>query len=182
MEAAAAEAHVIPIRRAYVYQLEVKAALVRHLFSASDGWSVTVDVDAMERARGGVHAAGKAERAQAAEADLRQLGARIGSHAEYGRADLVAEHPLHGTVVVEVEGVSSRQREQAVYSALGQALLSMRRFDSSVSYAIAVPDEETWRRQLAKIPIEVRRRLNLRALLVSADAVRDEADLRARTG
>ena len=175
-------ANVSPIRRDFVYQLEVKASLARHLFPADRGWRVTVDIDAMERARGGTHSPGKAERAAAAEAELRALGALIGAHPEFGRADLVAEHPTEGTVVVEVEGQSSRQREQAVYSALGQALLSMRRFDGRISYAIAVPDEEAWRRQVAKIPIEVRRRLNLRALLVSSSGVKDEAEFGAGTG
>ena len=34
-----------------MYQLEVKRYLVEHQFPPTDGWEVTVDVDAMERAR-----------------------------------------------------------------------------------------------------------------------------------
>ncbi|HUV04762.1 MAG TPA: hypothetical protein VMX94_06610 [Armatimonadota bacterium] len=44
-----------------MYQLEVKAKLVRHLFNSSGGWEVSVDVDAMELAKGGQHPQGKAE-------------------------------------------------------------------------------------------------------------------------
>jgi hypothetical protein len=41
-----------------------------------------------------------------------------------------------GTVGVEVEGTSSRQLEQALYSALGQVILSMRLSSPSVTYAL----------------------------------------------
>jgi len=44
--------------------------------------------------------------------------------------------------VIEVEGDSSRQKEQAMYSALGQIVLSMGDSSSEVAYALAVPDEE----------------------------------------
>ena len=37
----------------------------------------------------------------------------------------VAEHPVHGMWLVEVEGTSSRQGEQTVYSALGHLVLLM---------------------------------------------------------
>ena len=43
-------------------------------------------------------------------------GARIHAHPDFGRADLVATKPGVATVVVEVEGDSSRQQEQALYS------------------------------------------------------------------
>ena len=156
-----------------MYQLEVKAALVARQFPRSAGWSVTVDIDAMERAKGGVHAAGKQERVAVSEREIRESGATIGAHPRFGRADIVAEHATLGTVIVEVEGESSRQREQAVYSALGQALLNMRVFDGSISYAIAVPHQEDWVRQLRKVPGAVARRLNLRLLAVSASGVEE---------
>lgn len=157
-----------------MYQLEVKAMLIENLFLRSNGWSVTVDVDAMERARGGRHPPGKLERVQAAEAQLRdKLSVTLGAHPRFGRADVVAEHPDLGTVVVEVEGESSRQREQAVYSALGQLVMVMRHIEDSTSYAIAVPDSPEWERQVAKIPAAVAERLRLHLYLVSESGVRE---------
>lgn len=156
-----------------MYQLEVKASLVAAAFAPSDGWTVTVDIDAMERCHGGIHPVGKRERAAAAEARLKALGVSIGKHPVFGRADVVARHPSHGTVVVEVEGTSSRQREQAMYSALGQTVLMMRESDASLAYALAVPDEPQWERHLRKIPLHVTQLLRLRLYLVSDDGVRE---------
>jgi hypothetical protein len=158
--------------RRCLYQLEVKAALVDSRFSPSQGWNVTVGVDAMERAHGGRHLPDKRERAEAAEQRLKELGARIGPDKEFGRADIVARHPSLGTVVVEVEGDSSRQREQTMYSALGQTLLNMRETHEAVDYALAVPDSEDWREQLGKVPKGVADRLRLRLYLVSEGGVR----------
>ena len=157
-----------------MYQLEVKAMLVESLFPRVNGWFVTVDMDAMERARGGKHPLGKLERVQAAEAQLRnKLAVTLGAHPKFGRADVVAEHPVLGTVVVEVEGESSRQREQAVYSALGQLVILMHDFEDTTSYAIAVPDTPEWERQVTKIPEAVAERLRLRLYLVSDSGVRE---------
>jgi hypothetical protein len=158
-----------------LYQLEIKAKLAASLFPRSAGWSVTMDVDAMERAHGGTHPPGKRERVQAAEARVRELGVMFGAHPRFGRADVVAEHPSQGTVVVEVEGESSRQREQAMYSALGQLVLLMHDLEDSTSYAIAVPDSKDWERQLAKVPGAVARRLRLRLYLVSESGAREVA-------
>ena len=77
-------------------------------------------------------------------------GVKIVAHQLYGRADLVAVKEGVGTFVVEVEGDSSRQREQAMYSALGQVVLSMRDPSPVISYALAVLDSEQWERQLRK--------------------------------
>jgi hypothetical protein len=156
-----------------LYQLEVKAILAASLYPSSEGWSVTIDIDAMERARGGSHPPDKLSRVEAAEARLNEVGATLAAHPKFGRADVVAEHPDLGTVVVEVEGDSSRQREQAMYSALGQLLLLMQDFEASTSYAIAVPDSVDWERQLAKVPVAVTKRLPLRLYLVSEHGVRD---------
>jgi len=121
-----------------MYQLEVKATLVEQHFPVSEGWSVTVDVDAMERARGGTHPAGKRARVDTAYERLRQLGVTLGKkHPIYGRADIVAEHATRGTVVIEVEGNAARQREQAMYAAIGQLLVSMKHDRENVTYAIA---------------------------------------------
>jgi hypothetical protein len=85
-----------------MYQLEVKRWLVMNRFPPQDGWKVTVDIGAMER---GI--AGSATRKQAiayeCAAWLRNNGTEIVAHPLYGRADLVAVHPSHGTFVVEVE-------------------------------------------------------------------------------
>jgi hypothetical protein len=144
-----------------LYQLEVKLHLVQLMFNPANGWRVTVDVDPMERGRGGTHPVGKIRRAQAALRRLKTLGARIGPHDLYGRVDVVADHPDHGLRLVEVEGDSRKQREQALYSALGQLLLVMRIRSPHVRYGLAVPDTRQWRSQLRKIPKELRERLNL---------------------
>ena len=145
-----------------MYQLEVKAALVRNHFRKSDGWRVTVNVDAMERAKGGQHPDGKRERVQIAEAELRdKLSATIGIHPEFRRTDVVAEHRALGTVLVEVEGESRKQREQKWYSAFGQLVTEMSQFEDSIAYAIAVPDSPQWKRQLDKIPAAMAERLRL---------------------
>jgi len=156
-----------------MYQLEVKASLIAAAFPPSKGWTVRVDIDSMERCNGGTHPAGKPERVAAGEERLRALGVVVGSHPQFGRADVVASHPVHGTVVVEVEGTSSRQREQAMYSALGQSVLIMRPHERHLSYALAVPDDAHWERQLRKIPTHLRERLQLRLYLVSAAGVRE---------
>jgi hypothetical protein len=71
---------------------------------------------------------------------LRDHGVKVGEHREFGRRDIVARHPERGTVLVEVEGKSSKQKEQGLYSALGQTVLQMTEFKPNESYAIAVPD------------------------------------------
>lgn len=154
-----------------MYQLEVKRWLVSYRFPPSEGWHVRVDIDAMERANGGQHKPDKAERARVAEAALQGMGAAIGAHPEFGRADIVAEHPTQGLFIVEVEGTSSRQREQAVYSAIGQLVLQMdgRRH----GFVLAVPDDPVWERQFKKIPDHARTTLGLSCLLVSEHGVRE---------
>lgn len=153
-----------------MYQLEVKRWLVEHRFPTKLGWSVWVDIDAMERARGGQHTTEKAERVIVAEAALLAMGVAIGGHPEFGRVDVVAEHPEHGLCLAEVEGTSSRQKEQALYSALGQLLLQRSR--ASHSLLLAVPDEPAWERQVRKIPELARIALGLSCVLVSQHGVR----------
>lgn len=153
-----------------MYQLEVKQWLVSYRFPPREGWRVCVDIDAMERAKGGQHKPGKAERARIAEAALLSMGVTIGVHPKFGRADIVAEHPKHGLFVVEAEGNSSRQREQAMYSALGQLVLQIQ--DTRHRFVLAVPDEPTWETQLLKIPQYARAMLGLSCVLVSEQGVR----------
>jgi hypothetical protein len=154
-----------------MYQVEVKRWLVSHHFPPSEGWNVRVDIDAMERGNGGQHKPEKAGLASAAEGALLSMGASIGAHPEFGRADIVAEHPTKGLFIVEVEGESSRQKEQAVYSALGQLVLQMH--GKVRHFVLAVPDDPTWERQLKKIPPHARKTLGLSCLLVSEHGVRE---------
>lgn len=153
-----------------MYQLEVKRWLVADRFPPSEGWTVHADIDAMERANGGQHRPDKAERARIAEAALIEMGVKIGSHPVFGRADIVAEHPVKGLFIVEVEGNSSRQKEQALYSALGQLVLQMD--GSPHTFMLAVPDEPAWERQFLKIPPHARSLLKLTCVLVSENGVR----------
>ena len=146
---------------ASLYQLEVKLGLARFPFQASAGWRLTMHVDPMERGVGGKHSRGKVKRANEALRQLRRLGVTIGTHNLFGPVDVVAEHPRGGTRLIEVEGESGRQREQALYSSLGQLLLSMKIWNDDMAYGIAVPDTRDWWRQLQKIPLELTKRLQL---------------------
>jgi hypothetical protein len=155
-----------------MYQLEVKRWLVAYRFPIAEGWEVTVDIDAMERGLAGQHPPEKKAVAQECESWLRLQGAKLVGHPLYGRADLVASKDGLGTFVVEAEGDSSRQKEQALYSALGQIVLSMGDSSPTISYGLAVPDSAQWEAQLRKIPQRVRDILKLELLLVSQHGVR----------
>jgi len=155
-----------------MYQLEVKRWLVFHKFPVANGWEVTIDIDSMERGEKGQHPPDKRVIAAECETWLRAQGVKIVAHPLYGRADLVATKDGVGTLVVEVEGDSSRQREQAMYSALGQVVLSMGDPSSEITYGLAVPDSENWERQLKKVPGRIRELLSLKLWLVSAAGVR----------
>lgn len=155
-----------------MYQLEVKRWLVVHKFSVADGWDVTIDVDSMERGEKGQHPPDKRAIAAECESWLRRQGVKIVAHPLYGRADLVAAKEGVGTIVVEVEGDSSRQKEQAMYSALGQVVLSMGDPSPQITYALAVPDSEQWERHLKKVPARIQKLLLLQLWLVSEAGVR----------
>lgn len=156
-----------------MYQPEVKRYVVEYLFPRVHGWNVVVDLDGMEMGKGGGQCSEKQERAAACVSWFREHGVEIGWDKQFGRRDIVARHPQHGTVLVEVEGESSRQREQALYSALGQAVLQMLGATANLSFAIAVPDSEKWEDQLRKVPQPVRNLLNLRLYLASPTGVRE---------
>ena len=55
-----------------MYQLEVKQYLVELMFNPSDGWKVTVDIDAMELAKGLQQKDGKKQRVVDAEKKLNE--------------------------------------------------------------------------------------------------------------
>ncbi len=153
-----------------LYQLEVKRYLVEYRFNPANGWTVSVDVDAMELGHGGKHPADKKDRAHDAKAWLERAGAKIGPHPRFGRTDVVAEHSENGIFLIEVEGDTSKQKEQAMYSALGQAVIQMA--DGLIHYGLAVPDAPEWERQLKKIPERIKRALNLSVWLVSERGAR----------
>jgi len=153
-----------------LYQLEVKLGLAKLAFQTSAGWRLTMHIDPMEKGLGGAHARGKVRRANAALRELRRLGVTIGTHTMFGPVDVVADHPSEPTHLIEVEGESARQREQALYSSLGQLLLSMKIWTPSVVYGIAVPETREWWRQLQKIPLELTKRLRLWRYSVGANS------------
>jgi hypothetical protein len=156
-----------------MYQLEVKRWLVFHKFPVDAGWDVTVDIDSMERGKQGQQRPEKQEIAARCETWLRSNGVKICPHPVYGRADMVARKDGVGTYLAEVEGESSRQREQAMYSALGQIVLSMYDPSPGITYALATPDEEQWEVQLRKVPKRIRELLRLQLWLVSEKGVRN---------
>jgi len=160
-----------------MYQLEVKRSLVEHRFSRKDGWSVTVDVDSMERANGGQHPPGKKEAVGIAESWLRNDGVEIGTHRGFGRADIVATKRGEPLYIVEVEGESKKPKAQAMYSALGQTILMMRE-GADARYAVAVPDTPEWERQLRRIPTHIRTMLTLDIWFVCVSGVRSIEDKR----
>lgn len=155
-----------------MYQIEVKRYLVESQFNPSDGWSVTMHLDPMELANGGKHPRDKKSRAEICQKWLREKGVNLSKHDVYGPADLVATHKEHGTHIVEVEGDSSKQAEQSLYSAFGQISTVMGDFTSGISFGIAFPDLPKWQRQVMKIPSEVRSRLKLNVWLVSSQSAR----------
>jgi hypothetical protein len=155
-----------------MYQLEVKRWLVTYCFPIAEGWDVTVDIDSMERGEAGQHPPEKKLIARECETWLRDHGVKIVAHPLFGRADLVATKESLGTFVIEVEGDSSRQKEQAMYSALGQIVLSMADSSTTITYGLAVPDAVRRETQLNKIPHRVRDLLKLSLFLVSKSGVR----------
>ena len=154
-----------------MYQIEVKYYLVSRRFPDRDGWQVTIHLDGMELGKGSQHPPGKREIAEKCCQRLKEQGVEIGVHPKYGRADVVAEKQGL-TCIIEVEGCSSKQREQAVYSALGQVISQMDQASDAVKYGLAVPDSPEWEKQLQKIPERVRKLLDLELLLVSRTDVR----------
>jgi len=142
------------------------------MFHPRDGWDVMVDIDAMERAKGNQQKQDKKKRVRIAEQAIVDAGVSIGAHPFYGRVDVVATHSEFGTYLIEAEGKSSKQKEQAVYSALGQMILMMGKSETNLTNAIAVPDQKDWEFQLKKIPNRIKNMLKMECLLVSKTGVR----------
>jgi hypothetical protein len=127
----------------------------------------------MEKGKGNQNPPEKREIAKRQIEWFEKNGVNIGPHPVYGRVDIVAEHPTHGSFLIEVEGKTIRQKEQAMYSALGQTIILMQERNHGLTYCIAVPDEKAWINQLEKIPKKVCNLLNLRLFLVSEEGVRE---------
>jgi len=100
-----------------MYQIEVKRYLIEKRFPPEEGWTITVDVDAMEKGEGNQNPQKKREIAMRQLEWMKKEGVTIAPHPKYGRADIVAEHPKHGLFLVEVEGDTKRQKEQSMVSA-----------------------------------------------------------------
>ncbi len=153
-----------------MYQLEVKRWLIADKFPASAGWTISVHVDGMERARGGSHPPDKRDAVDTAYRALDQMEhVQLQAHETLKTADVVVSDASGIRYVIEVEGDSGKQREQQVYSALGQLLVQMGA--PSVRYVVAAPRSEAWRAQLAKIPARVRDRLGIECWLVDDSGV-----------
>lgn len=156
-----------------MYQIEVKRHLIEKRFHPENGWKVTVDIDAMEMGKGNLNPQEKREIALQNRKWLENAGVIIGPHPEYGRVDIIAEHDKNGKFVIEVEGETQRQKEQSMYSALGQTIIMMKEQHQNITYGIAVPDEKDWITQINKIPKHICTLLNLRLYLVSEHKVRE---------
>ena len=152
-----------------MHQIEVKRYLIEWRFHPHSGWNVTVDLDAMELGKGSQNTQEKRETAEKHRTWMKDCGVILSPHAEHGRADTFAHHATYGKWLIECEGDSSRQREQAMYSSLAQLILLMS--DSRSNYALAVPNSAEWSRQTSKIPQFVRDKLALKVYLVSAEDV-----------
>lgn len=135
-------------------QLEVKRTIVQNRCLPCNGWSVNVGVDAMERTKGGWHTGRQKEAAALVVGWLVSNGVKIGAHPRYDRAVLVALKPDSRTLVVKVEDQSSRRKEQAVISTLGQTLVSMKE-DAECMFIVAAPDTSDWEKQLRKVPARI---------------------------
>jgi len=155
-----------------MYQIEVKRHLIEKRFNPSDGWVVTVDLDAMEMGKGPYNTQHKRDSALIHRQWMENNGITIHAHKKFGRADVVATHSNHGTVLVECEGDTRKQKEQAIYSALGQLLLQMD--GEARRYGLAVPNSSEWEIQVNKIPNHVKKMLNLTIYLVSDPGVKEK--------
>lgn len=155
-----------------MFQIEVKRYLIQHCFNPADGWTVVVDIDAMEMGKGAQNSEEKRRIAAETLQWFEDHGIAVSPHPIYGRVDVFVEHDELGRYLIEAEGNTRKQKEQAMYSALGQAILLMSEQDGKGHYGIAVPDEPKWLAQVKKIPPHIRDSLRLDVYLVSPKGVR----------
>jgi hypothetical protein len=154
-----------------MHQIEVKRHLIEKRFHPDQGWDVTVDLDVMELGRGGQNTEEKRKTAEFHHKWMQDNGVAVHIHRTGTRTDIVAKHPQQGTYVIECEGDTRRQKEQAMYSALGQMLLQMD--DSIRYYALVFPGSKAWTDQIDKIPRNVRDILRFKVFMVSDSSVRE---------
>ena len=147
-----------------MYKLEIKAALISAKFLPGNGWAVCVNIDGSEK---GLKDANKRARVEPAERIIRSAKVRIGRHSVFGAKDIVAEHPQLGTIVLKAIGLSRKQPEQELYSALGQLILSMDQLNGSVIYVVAAPDEPEWVEWMTRVPLALRQALHLELWAIS---------------
>ncbi len=160
-----------------LYKLQIKEILIHEILQPSAGWNVCVNIDGSEKGPAG---SAKSKSVAASEEALRLEPIKIGRHPVFGAKDIVAEHPVLGTFVVKVVGISSEQPEQQLYGALGQLVRTMNTLDGTVTYVIAAPADAEWIGQLRRIPRAVRRALHVKLWAISktgaSEVLDEEAD------
>ena len=149
-----------------MHQIQVKQFLIAKKFPPTEGWSVSVHLDGMELGRGFQNPVGKRSVAEKCRRWFERNGVRTGPNREYNNLDIVAVHKSAGTHLIEVEGDTRRQPEQAIYCALGQLICKTPEDGSNSILGIAVPNSPKWEELLQRIPRSVRDRLKLKAYLV----------------
>lgn len=155
-----------------MHQIAVKRHLIEQRFHPNSGWQVTVDLDVMELGKGVQNAEEKRRTAEHHRKWMQDNGVTVHIHKTGRRTDILASHHIHGIYVIECEGDTSKQREQALYSALGQILLQMD--DLTRRFAIAFPDSEAWTKQVLKLPKAVRDALRLTVFMVATNHVKEK--------
>ncbi len=137
----------------------------------ADGWAVVVNFDVQERGKGNRPSLEKQATYAAVQDALLSDGATIGRDRDYATADLVARHARKRELwIVEVEGHSTGQPGDKVYSAVGQLLTRMRA-GSGAKYGLAVHAE--LRTTALKIPTQVRKLLDITIFVVAADRIEE---------
>jgi hypothetical protein len=154
-----------------LYQIEIKYHVVKKLFNPNVGWEVLVDIDPMERGKGRYNTDAKRKICEDYYNKLVNLGVNIGKHQQYGRVDIFARKGYEETHLVEVEGYSSRQIDQALFSALGQLLLYMNNDFDKIEYGLAIPNTHNWTKYIDKIPFYIREKLRINLYKVDNDGV-----------
>ena len=135
--------------RVRTHQLEVKRRLVENRFHRKDGCRAQVAMGTIEQASGGMPRPDMVECVNETDVVLVPTGALVGGYHEHSCINVVAERPLGVYCLLDVEGLSLKQKEPAVHPMLGQLMLFMG--EGKQIFIITVSDQPTWERQLVKI-------------------------------